>query len=751
VRVILARHLGVCYGVRRALGLVLRSVAKGPTCSLGELIHNPQETRRLLLLGLKTVDSLDEIESGTVLLRTHGSAPQVAREARERGLKVVDATCPHVRAAQRAAQSLARQDYRVVIVGDAAHPEVQAVVEWAGGQARVVASVDEALGLEGDRFGVISQTTEQTSTVDKVIDALRKKGEVKVVRTVCSATAERQVAVADLATRVSTVIIVGGRNSANTRQLARIAAEAGAETYLIEESSEIQRSWLLGQTEVGVAAGASTPDWIIKEVVDLLEGIDKHQPAPQTEPASVAEPEPVREPASEPEPAPEGEPPATVAAGQAVPEQPAPEETAPVEPAPMEPAAAEPATAEPAASLKPEPEGTKAGQSGVEPPEQLEEHMRPPRVGDIIEARVVSVDDAGAMVDVGYKSEGIIERKELSKRPDASPPDIVKPGDIVRAMVLALESGEGALKLSKRRADEVLAWTDLKESMDVGRVVEAPVVQQVKGGLVVDVGLRGFVPASQVERGFVSDLAKYANQTLRLKVIELDKSKNRVILSRRAVLDEEAELARQQAWERIREGDVVPGNVKSLTDFGAFIDLGGVDGLLHVSELSWGRVKHPSDVLQVGQEISVKVLKVDKEKGRISLGYRQILPDPWKEAGAKFPVGSMVKGRVTRIAPFGAFVELEEGVEGLIHISELSNKRVAKPEEVVSPGQEVTAKVLRVKPEDRRVSLSLREADEKPRQQKQPAQAEQPERLTLGDVFAEKFQEAKEGLKPERR
>lgn len=666
MKVRLAEHLGLCYGVRRALELAERSLEEqGDVYTLGDLIHNPQEMRRLRQKGLKTVSSLDEVPQGTVILRTHGSPPSVIEIAKKRGLKVVDATCPHVRAAQKAAMSLAKQGYRVVVVGDPNHPEVQSVVQWAGEGAKVISNAEQAATLVGDKFGVISQTTEQASTVDAVLSELRKKGEVKLVTTICTATQDRQQAVVRLAQKVNTVIVVGGRNSANTRQLARIAGREGAKTYLVEQANEILNSWVAGLTEIGVAAGASTPDWIIKEVVDLLEEMDKT-------------------------------------------EQPAPEE----------------------------------------PKIEQQDQLKPPAVGDIIEARVVSVDNEGAMVDIGYKSEGIVARRELSRKPDVMPQDVVKPGDVIHVMVLALDSGDGAMKLSKRRADEVLAWQNLREAMESGQTVEAPVVEQVKGGLVVDVGLRGFVPASQVERGFASDLTGYVGQTLKLKVIELDKSKNRVILSRRAVLEEEAEMKKRQAWESIHEGDIVKGVVKSITDFGAFVDLGGVDGLLHVSELSWGRIKHPSEVLSVGQEISAKVLRLDPEKGRISLGYKQTLPDPWSQAATKYPEGSIVKGTVTRTAPFGAFVELEDGVEGLVHISELAHRRVQKVEEVVTPGQEVTAKVLHVKPEERRISLSIRQAEPPPpkpqraaRQQHQP-QADQPERVTLGDVLGDKLREA---------
>jgi 4-hydroxy-3-methylbut-2-enyl diphosphate reductase len=278
--------------------------------------------------------------------------------------------------------------------------------------------------------------------------------------------------------------------------------------------------------------------------------------------------------------------------------------------------------------------------------------------------------------------------------------------------VLSVDSNEGGLRLSKRKADEEIAWKKLEQAYLEQGVVEAPVAQEVKGGLVVDVGVRGFVPASQVERGYVNDLSKYVGQTLRMKVLELDRSKNRVILSQRVVLEEEHERLCKETWETIAEGQVRTGIVKGITDFGVFVDLGGVDGLLHISELSWGRVNHPSEVVREGQELEVKVLKVDRERGRISLGRKQVLPDPWDNVEEKYPVGAVIKGEVTRTAPFGAFVQVELGVEGLVHISEISQQHIAKPEDVVNSGDTVMVKVLRTRPEERKISLSIRQADQ---------------------------------------
>lgn len=341
----------------------------------------------------------------------------------------------------------------------------------------------------------------------------------------------------------------------------------------------------------------------------------------------------------------------------------------------------------------------------------LDDPYAPTKVqpGDVVKGTVVMLSDDHALVDVGYKSEGYLPVDELSYRPVGRPGEVLKIGDEIEVMVLRNDGEEGVLRLSKRRADERHAYESLEAKKEAGEVIEAPVVEAVKGGLVVDVGTRGFVPASQVERGFVEDLTPYVGQTLRLKIIETDARKRRVILSRRRVLDEERQSSREHIWSEISEGDVRTGRVKSLTDFGAFIDLGGVDGLLHVSELSWGRVQHPSQVLKEGQEVTVKVLRLDRERGRISLGLKQVQPNPWDDIDKAYPEGSIVKGKVVRLATFGAFVELAPGIDGLIHVSQLSDDHVTRPGEVVSIGDEVRVKILRVDPDQQRISLSLRE------------------------------------------
>ena len=329
--------------------------------------------------------------------------------------------------------------------------------------------------------------------------------------------------------------------------------------------------------------------------------------------------------------------------------------------------------------------------------------------GDLIEGKVVELHADHALVDVGYKSEGYLPLDEITHQPIAHPKDALKVGDLIQVLVLRNDGEEDVLRLSKRRADERAVYEQLQDAMAQKTILEAAVTEVVKGGLVVDVGVRGFIPASQVDRGFVEDLSGYAGQTLRLQVIEVDRRKRRVILSHRKVVEAERAQVKGQLWDTLAEGQRLSGRVKSLTDFGAFIDLGGVDGLLHISEMSWSRVRHPSEVLKEGETVEVLVLRLDRAKGRVSLGLKQVQANPWQDIDRRFPEGSIVKGEVARLTPFGAFISLEPGVDGLVHISHLSDEKIERPEQAVSIGDQIRVKVLRVDPDLQRISLSLKE------------------------------------------
>jgi small subunit ribosomal protein S1 len=332
--------------------------------------------------------------------------------------------------------------------------------------------------------------------------------------------------------------------------------------------------------------------------------------------------------------------------------------------------------------------------------------------GDLVAGKIVRIDRDEVLLDIGYKSEGVIPAKELSIRHDADPNEIVKIGDEIEALVLQKEDKEGRLILSKKRAQYERAWGRIEESMAAGETITGPVIEVVKGGLILDIGLRGFLPASLVELRRVRDLHPYVGQELECKIIELDRNRNNVVLSRRAFLEESQSGKRKEFLESLEKGERRTGTVSSIVNFGAFVDLGGVDGLVHVSELSWRHVEHPSEVVAVGQEVDVAVLDVDMERERVSLSLKATQADPWKEFEAGTKPGQVIEGEVTKIVPFGAFVRVAQGIEGLVHISKLSEEHVETADQVVQVGEKVRVKVEDVDVSRRRVSLSMRSVDD---------------------------------------
>ena len=357
--------------------------------------------------------------------------------------------------------------------------------------------------------------------------------------------------------------------------------------------------------------------------------------------------------------------------------------------------------------------------------------------GEVVRGKVVRVDKDEVLIDIGYKSEGVIPVSELSIRRSVNPADEVQLGDEIDALVMTKEDAEGRLILSKKRARFEMAWKRIEEAAESGEPVEGTVIEVVKGGLILDLGVRGFLPASLVDIRRVQDLDEFMGQTLRCKVIELNRSRNNVVLSRRAVLEEERKEMRQAILDRLSPGDVVTGTISNIVDFGAFVDLEGIDGLIHISELSWSHVNHPSELLEIGQEVEVKVLDIDRERQRISLGLKQTQSDPWQQVVDTYDQGDVVEGRVTKVVTFGAFIEVVPGVEGLVHISELADHHVENPREVVTQGETVKARIIEMDAERRRLSLSLKRVDG-------DVEGEAPALGLSEEVFSDQAEEAPE-------
>lgn len=709
----LAKEAGFCFGVTRAVEIARNTAKeKSQVYTLGPLIHNPQVIEKLAQAGIKDIENMADIPVGsTVIVPAHGIGPEVMAKLDELKVHVVDATCPFVRRAQNLAHDLGRQT-QVVIVGDQEHPEVKGLIGYAGEQALIVEAPDQAKLLDSlPEVAVLAQTTQPLSNFRSVIDVLRgKTGSVKVFNTICHATGMRQQAALELARQVGAMVVAGGITSANTRRLAELSRESGTPTYHVETARDLKAEWFKGIEVAGLTAGASTPDWIIEEVQTRMKELGEVMVVDEKNENSnvnANEEEELKTAVSEEIVNASGKP-GEIPAG----------------------------TDEPVEDSNSKDEPEAVSEEGME--EAVEVKFLSP--GQIVKGIVVQVGTDEVLVDVGSKSEGVVPFRELSAYEASSPQDIVSLGDEIEVTVVKVEDDEGRLILSKARADAEKAWVDLQAHLDDGSPVEGVVREVIKGGLLVDVGLRAFMPASLVEQGYVEDLSKYIGVEVKSRVIELNRARRKVILSRKAVLEEERALRKQSVLENLEEGQTVRGIVRRLTNFGAFVDIGGVDGLLHISEMAWYRVNHPSDVLSVGDEIEVKILQLDRDNEKISLSLKQALPDPWKQVVENYPVGSIVKAKVVRLAPFGAFVQLEPGVEGLVHISHLADHHVESTGEIVHEGEEISVKVLSVEPEEKRIRLSIREAKREAQKPRNMQPEIKDENVTIGDVVGDIFE-----------
>lgn len=629
MEILIAPHAGFCFGVRMAIqkGEELAKERKVPIVTLGPLIHNPQEVKRLEKLGIYERGSFEEIQESIVLVRTHGVAPSVYAEAERRGVELHDCTCPFVNKVQKIAHEHSQNGYQVLILGNKDHPEVQGILGWAGDNGIAFQNVEELthLDLAQQKVCLVAQTTENLERFERVVAYLQEREvDCVVFNTICSATRERQNAALTLAKEVDLMLVIGGLNSANTQKLADLCRQNDCQTQHIESVADIQAEWFKGVEKVGITAGASTPDWIIREVTLKMEELTMEQALEQY---------------------------------------------------------------------------TVLG--------EVEKH-------EIITGTVVKIKQDEVLVDIGGKSEGIIPVRELSFAKDVNPEELVKVGEEIKVMVIKEENSDGNVLLSKRRVDQIAVMDKLEEVFKNEEVIEAKVVDVVKGGVIVDIGTRGFVPASRLDTKYIEDINTFVGQTLKFKIIKFEPEARKIVLSRREILEVEEKAKKAELWNSIQEGQTRKGIVRRLANFGAFVDLGGVDGLLHVSEMGWGRVKNPADVVKVGDEIEVYVLSIDNEKEKISLGLKQLTVNPWAVATEKYAVGNEVSGKVVRLVPFGAFVELEDAVDGLVHISQISWDRVEKVEDALTIGQEITAKVLELDVENKKISLSIKQLTEKP-------------------------------------
>ncbi len=622
MKIIAAEHQGFCYGVKRAVAMAQECIGmEGTIHTLGPIIHNPQVVKRFSDKGIEVVNDLSFVDDeSTVIIRSHGVGPDIYAKAQTKKLTVVDATCPHVKKAQQAAHELLQDGFAVVIVGEKHHPEVKSILEWSNNQGIVVETIQEAMHLPFiPKLGVVVQTTFSGEVFQTIVNVLQTKcNEFQIRRTICTATDLRQQSALNIAAKVDVMLVIGGKNSANTSRLAQLCHDAGSRVYHIETAAELRVEDFSGVETVGITAGASTPDWLIEEVYQKMQEFNQ----------------------------------------------------------------------------------------------LLDNEVIKIEQGSIIKGKIVGIRKDEVFVDIGYKGEGSISLAELAYPTPENAAEIVSEGQTIDVFVLDLESNDG-IKLSKVKADAIVAWDVLEEALENKKQVEAKVLEVVNGGLKVSVlGVHGFVPASQVELRFVEDLSPFTGQTLTFQPIEVDRIKKRAILSRKVILQEQRRILEEEIFSKLAVGQIVSGTVRRIVDFGAFVDIGGIDGLVHISDLSWHRVKSPQEIVTLGDQVKVLILKIDNEAKRISLSLKEVGRDPWLDLIEQYSIGAIVKGKVTKITKFGAFVELVPGIEGLVHMSELSDERVNKVEDIVAIGQEVTVKMLEINKENKRISLSINKAQQ---------------------------------------
>ncbi len=690
-RVILAKSAGFCFGVSRSVKMAEELLKSGPCKSLGPLIHNEDVVSDLARRGLEVISDPSEVRPGDrVMIRSHGVSKAVEDALRAAGAEITDATCPNVSRIHRLVAEASANGRQVIVIGTAGHPEVQAICGRCtepvvvGNAAELANWLENNVDKRTEPITVVVQTT-QTENNLRECEKLIKKWctKAEIFDTICFATSIRQEEAVKLASACGAMVVIGGKNSANSLHLAELCAERCANTQFVENSAQLDTGVLRDVETIGMTAGASAPSWIIKEVLDKMSDEIMIQENPEAGPVEEAPVQAVEQPAEEAAP--------TVEA-----------EAAPAE-----------------KSFD----------------EMLEDSLKTIYNGDKVSGVVVAITPTEVSIDLGTKYSAFIPTTEFTEDGEVKLEDAVHVGDTVEAIVVRVNDVEGTAQLSKKRMDAVKNWADIEAAQEAGTVVEGTVTEENKGGVVVSVkGIRVFVPASQSGLPKDTPMTQLVKQKVRLKITEVNRGRRRVVGSIRAVLQRERREKAEAVWNEIEVGKVYHGVVKSLTSYGAFVDIGGIDGMVHVSELSWSRIKNPAEVVSVGDELDVYVIGFDKEAKRISLGYKKAEDNPWTKFVNTYKVGDIAQVKVVKLMPFGAFAEVMPGVDGLIHISQIANRRIGKPDEVLSVGDVVDVKITAIDNDKQKISLSIRalsEPEPAPRRAAEPEAPAAPEEDAL--------------------
>ncbi|MDE5864562.1 MAG: bifunctional 4-hydroxy-3-methylbut-2-enyl diphosphate reductase/30S ribosomal protein S1 [Lachnospiraceae bacterium] len=624
MEIILAKTAGFCFGVKRAVDTVYEQVDKGNVYTYGPIIHNEEVVKDLEAKGVRIIESeqeLKELKQGTVVIRSHGVERKIYEVIKEKALDLVDATCPFVKKIHKIVDKDSAEGKQIIIIGNRNHPEVMGIVGWCNQPPIVLESVEEAQNLTispEKEISLVSQTTFNHKKFNKVVEIFKQKGyNITVYNTICNATEERQKETASIARQVDAMVVIGGKNSSNTQKLYDISKKECANTYYIQTLVDLDLAAFESVGRVGITAGASTPNQIIKEV-----------------------------------------------------------------------------------------HGSMAEDFGKMFEESLAEESRI-SPGKIVKGTVIDVKEDEIILNINYKADGIITKNEYSNDVNISLKDKVQIGENIEAKVIKTNDGDGQVLLSVKRVAAEKANEQLEDAFNNEEILKGIVTQVLDGGLSVNVGeARVFIPASLVSDTFERDLTKYKDQEIEFKITEFNPRKRRIIGNRKMLIEAEKKAAKEALFARINVGDTVEGTVKNVTDFGAFIDLGGADGLLHISEMSWGRVDNPKKIFKVGDSVKALIKDIQGEKIALSLKFEDT--NPWLTAADKYAVGSIITGRVARMTDFGAFVELEPGVDALLHVSQIAREHIDKPSSVLSVGQEIEAKVVDFRLDEKKISLSMK-------------------------------------------
>ena len=634
MRVEIAKTAGFCPGVKRAVDMVEEAARSGvPTVTYGPIIHNHHVVERFAKMGVHEVSHFSEVTPGTqVIIRSHGVSRAVYEGLKRQGAVIQDATCPYVKRIHQIVSQGSEQGRTPIIIGIPTHPEVEAIAGWCK-DPHVFENAEDLKRwlLENPNrqhmpLIMVSQTTSTEKLWKNCTETIKKLcTNCEIFDTICSATEKRQNEAARLAQRCESMIVIGDRNSSNTKRLREICSEVCKHTCLIDSGADLSAADYIGKSSVGITAGASTPEWIIKEVYNIMSDEIK----------------------------------------------------------------------------------TEATEESFD--QLLEQYDKSLNTGDKVTGVVTGITPTEIAVDLGTKHAGYIPYNEVSDDPNVKPEEAFQVGQEIEVYVIRVNDAEGTVALSKKKLDAQKNWDEIEQACEDKTVVEGFITEQNKGGIVANVkGIRVFIPASQTGVPKNGDMGALVKTTVKLKITEVNRQRKRVVGSIRAVTAEARKAAAEKIWAEIEVGKKYQGVVKSLTSYGAFVDIGGVDGMVHVSELSWSRIKSPADVVSVGDEIEVYVISFDPEKRKISLGYKTDETNPWTIFTTNYHVGDVCEVKIVKLMTFGAFAEIIPGIDGLIHISQIADRRIGKPEDVLTEGQTVDVKIIDIDTEKKRISLSIR-------------------------------------------